>query len=83
MNERPIFDPNHPGDWPTDEDGEPLSQDEVTVALYELVKKKLIEITFDERNRVWVRATPDGHAAYAIEEAFGFPDEDPFSSDES
>lgn len=80
MNGRPIFDPNRPDAWPTGDDGLPMSTEDVTAAVYELVKRGLIEIMFDERNRMWVRATPDGHAAYAIEEAFNFMDTDPFES---
>lgn len=82
MSDRPIFSRDNPEAWPQDENGLPLSTEEVTVAIYELVKRGLIEIMFDENNRMWVRATPDGHAAYAIEEAFNFTDTDPFATGE-
>lgn len=83
MSDRPIFDLNNPDAWPSDADGTPLSTEEVNAAIEELIRRGLVEVKFDERNSMWVRATRAGEAAYAIEEAFGFMDSDPFSeSDE-
>lgn len=69
MTDHPLFDPSDPTAWPH-EDGEPLTTEEVVDAVAELARRGLVELRFDDSGQMWVRATPDGHAAYAIESVF-------------
>lgn len=62
------IDPDDPT-WPVGDDGEALTVEEVTLAIFELAKLGLVEVQVHSDGKVYARATDTGVAAYHIEDA--------------